>query len=107
MDPKYCLGNKRSNSQILSWIFFISVNSSIFEGFLTIISSSLFLTILNSTEGGVTMSERPNSLSSLSITISRWSNPRKPHRNPKPNADEVSGSYMKLAPFKTYLSMNL
>ena len=52
-------------------MFFISVNSSNLEGFLTITSSLLFLTILNSTEGGVTIRDRPNSLSSLSITISK------------------------------------
>ena len=85
-------------------MFFISVNSSNLEGFLTITSSLLFLTILNSTEGGVTIRDRPNSLSSLSITISKWSKPRNPHLNPNPKADDVSGSYIKLASFKTYLS---
>ena len=56
------------------------------------ISVSLFLTILNSTEGGVTINDRSNSLSSLSITISKCNNPKNPHLNPKPKADDVSGS---------------
>ena len=49
----------------------MSVYSSIFEGFLIIISSSLLRTILNSTDGGVTIRERLNSRSNLSITISK------------------------------------
>ena len=57
-----------------------------------IISVSLFLTILNSTEGGVTINDRSNSLSSLSITISKCNKPKNPHLNPKPKADDVSGS---------------
>ena len=32
MEPKYSLGNNKSNSHILSSMFFISVNSSNFEG---------------------------------------------------------------------------
>ena len=70
----------------------MSVYSSIFEGFLIIISSSLLRTILNSTDGGVTIRERLNSRYNLSITISKWSKPRKPHLNPNPKADDVSGS---------------
>ena len=70
----------------------MSVNLSIIEGFLMINSSSLFLINLNSTEGGVTIKDKSNSLSSLSITISKWSKPKKPHLKPKPKADEVSGS---------------
>ena len=70
----------------------ISVNFSISLGLRIIISASLFLTILNSTEGGVTIKERSNSLSSLSITISKCNKPKNPHLNPKPNADDVSGS---------------
>ena len=40
-----------------------------------------------------------NSLSSLSVIISRWSNPKKPHLKPNPKADEDSGSNEKLASF--------
>ena len=78
--------------------------SSSIEGFLITLSSSLFLIILNSTEGGVTIKDKSNSLSNLSITISRCNNPKKPHLNPNPNAEEVSGSKTKLASLRTYLS---
>ena len=56
------------------------------------ISSSLFRVILNSTEGGVTIKERSNSLSSRSTTISKCKRPKNPHLNPNPKADDVSGS---------------
>ena len=70
----------------------MSVYFSISLGLRIIISVSLFLTILNSTEGGVTINDRSNSLSSLSITISKCNKPKNPHLNPKPKADDVSGS---------------
>ena len=70
----------------------ISVYSSIFDGFLIIISSSLLRTILNSTDGGVTIKERLNYLSNLSITISKCKSPKNPHLNPNPKAEDVSGS---------------
>jgi hypothetical protein len=40
-----------------------------------------------------------NSLSNLSVTISRCSKPRNPHLNPSPKAEEDSGSKEKLASF--------
>ena len=57
----------------------------------TIISPSVRYTWY-STVGTVVMRSRLNSRSSRSCTISRWSRPRNPHRNPKPSAVEVSGS---------------
>ena len=42
--------------------------------------------------GTVVMRARSNSRSSRSWTISMCSSPRKPQRNPKPSAVEVSGS---------------
>ena len=47
---------------------------------------------MNSTDGGVTIKDKSNSLSSLSTTISRCSKPKNPHLNPNPKAEEVSGS---------------
>jgi len=44
-----------------------------------------------STDGADAMRSRLNSRSSRSWTISMWSRPRKPHRNPKPSATELSG----------------
>ena len=37
-----------------------------------------------------------NSLSNLSVIISKCNNPKKPHLNPKPSAEEDSASYEKL-----------
>ena len=45
-----------------------------------------------------------NSLSSLSVTISKCSNPKNPHLNPKPKADDDSGSNEKLASFNCNLA---
>ena len=45
-----------------------------------------------STDGAEAMRSRPNSRSRRSWTISMWSRPRKPQRNPKPSATELSGS---------------
>ena len=47
-----------------------------------------------STLGAVAMRARPNSRSRRSLTISMCSSPRKPHRNPKPSAPDVSGVYV-------------
>ena len=44
------------------------------------------------TEGAVAMRLMSNSRSSRSRTISMCRRPRKPHRNPKPSAPDVSGS---------------
>ena len=45
-----------------------------------------------------------NSLSNLSVTISKWSKPRNPHLNPKPKAEDDSGSKEKLASFNCNLA---
>ena len=45
-----------------------------------------------STLGAVAMSDRSNSRSRRSRTISMCSRPRNPQRNPNPSAPEVSGS---------------
>ena len=102
--PRYSFGNNKSTSQIRSCNFFISVYSSRMDGFLITLSSSLFLISLNSTDGGVTINDRSNSLSNLSITISKCSRPKNPHLKPNPKAEDVSGSKTKLASFNTYLS---
>ena len=44
-----------------------------------------------------------NSLSSLSVIISKWSRPKKPHLKPNPNAVEDSASKEKLASFNCSL----
>ncbi len=49
------------------------------------------------TLGTVVTSWSANSRSKRSCTISMWSSPRKPQRNPNPRAAEVSGSYWRLA----------
>src|SRR5947199_123886 len=50
------------------------------------------------------MSERANSRSSRSWTISMCSSPRKPQRNPKPSASEVSGSAVNEEAFRRSFS---
>ena len=45
-----------------------------------------------STDGADAMRSIPNSRSSRSWTISMWSRPRNPQRNPNPSATELSGS---------------
>ena len=40
-----------------------------------------------------------NSLSNLSVTISKCNNPKKPHLKPKPSAEDDSASKEKLASF--------
>ena len=45
-----------------------------------------------------------NSLSNLSVIISRCNNPKNPHLNPRPSALEDSGSYEKLASFNFNLA---
>ena len=45
-----------------------------------------------------------NSLSSLSVTISKWRSPRKPHLKPRPSAEDVSASKVKLASFNFNLA---
>ena len=62
------------------------------DGFDTTCSEPSVLVMWYSTDGAVEMSDRPNSRSSRSRTISMWSRPRKPQRKPKPSAPEVSGS---------------
>jgi hypothetical protein len=49
------------------------------------------------TEGAVVMSSRLYSRSSRSCTISECSNPRNPHRKPKPMADDTCKAWMVFA----------
>ena len=51
-------------------------------------------------QGLTDIKSRLYSLSSLSCIISRCKSPKKPHLKPKPRAEDVSGSYSKLASFK-------
>ena len=62
------------------------------EGFVTSSSAPLSMITRYTTLGAVEMRSRSNSRSRRSRTISRCSRPRKPIRNPKPSALEVSGS---------------
>ncbi|SKU54720.1 Uncharacterised protein [Mycobacteroides abscessus subsp. abscessus] len=62
------------------------------DGLVTIISVLSSLTTRYTTLGAVEMRSRLNSRSRRSRVISMCSNPRKPQRNPKPSATEVSGS---------------
>ena len=57
-----------------------------------------------STDGAEAMRSSANSRSSRSWTISMWSSPRKPQRNPKPSATELSGSNVKLASLRCSFS---
>ncbi|SKT93445.1 Uncharacterised protein [Mycobacteroides abscessus subsp. abscessus] len=66
------------------------------DGLVTIIpgSSAVIPSVITryTTLGAVEMRSRLNSRSRRSRVISMCSNPRKPQRNPKPSATEVSGS---------------
>ena len=62
------------------------------EGFVTSTTVRSSSVTEYSTLGDVEMRSSPNSRSSRSRTISRWSRPRNPHRKPNPRAAEVSGS---------------
>ncbi len=58
-----------------------------------IASTSPFVRVTRySTDGAVASRSRSNSRSSRSLTISMWSRPRNPQRNPKPSAWLLSGS---------------
>ena len=57
-----------------------------------------------STDGADAMRSRLNSRSRRSWTISMWSSPRNPQRNPNPSATELSGSYVKLASLRCSFS---
>ena len=70
----------------------ISAADGISDGFETSITEPSPLVMWYSTDGAVEISDRPNSRSRRSRTISMWSRPRKPHRKPKPSAPDVSGS---------------
>ena len=70
----------------------IWVGSGMSIGFCNSWIDPSLLFILYMTPGVVVMSVISNSLSSLWVIISKWSKPKNPHRNPKPNALEVSGS---------------
>ena len=56
------------------------------------------------TPGAVVTRSMPNSRSSRSWTISMCSSPRKPQRNPKPSATDVSGSKKNAESFRRSFS---
>ncbi|CFS38402.1 Uncharacterised protein [Mycobacterium tuberculosis] len=62
------------------------------DGLVTRISVPSSLCTRYTTLGEVEIRSRPNSRSRRSRVISMCSRPKKPHRNPKPSATEVSGS---------------
>ena len=57
-----------------------------------------------STLGAVVIRSRSNSLSSLSMMISKCKRPKNPQRKPKPKATEVSGSNVREASLSCNLS---
>ena len=75
-----------------SSIYFMKVGSGKLEGFCRSIISPLFRLTLYTTPGVVVSKLTSNSLSNLSVIISRCSKPKKPHRNPSPSAEEDSAS---------------
>ena len=75
-----------------SSINFIKVGSGKLEGLWRSTISPLFMWTLYTTPGVVVNKFTSNSLSNLSVTISKWSNPKNPHLKPSPNAEEDSGS---------------
>ena len=56
------------------------------------------------TPGVVVNKFTSNSLSNLSVTISKCNNPKKPHLKPNPKAEEDSGSKEKLESFSLSLA---
>ena len=89
--PRYSLGVMIVASTIGSSTRSYVPGCGISVGLCTTIVSSPRIT-WNSTFGAVAISSRPNSRSRRSFTMSMWSRPRNPHRNPNPSACEVSGS---------------
>ena len=82
-----------------SSIYFIKVGSGKLEGFCKSIILLLFKCTLYTTPGVVVSRFTSNSLSNLSVTISKCRRPKKPHLKPKPKAEDVSCSKEKLASF--------
>ena len=78
---------------------FIKVGSGKLDGFCKSFISPLFIWILYTTPGVVVNRFISNSLSSLSVTISKCNKPKKPHLKPKPKAEEDSVSKEKLESF--------
>ena len=87
-----------------SSIYFIKVGSGKLEGFCRSIISPLFRLTLYTTPGVVVSKLTSNSLSNLSVIISRWSKPKNPHLKPSPRADDDSASKEKLASFNCNLA---
>ena len=87
-----------------SSINFIKVGSGKLDGFWRSFISPLFIWILYTTPGVVVNRLISNSLSSLSVTISKCNNPKKPHLKPNPNAEEDSVSKEKLESFNFSLA---
>ena len=87
-----------------SSIYSISEGSGKLEGLVKSITSPLVLCTLYTTPGAVVTKSRLYSRSSRSCMISKCSNPKKPQRNPKPRATEVSGSKNREASFNCSFS---
>ena len=75
-----------------SSINLIYVGSGKLDGFCKSIISPLLRWTLYTTPGVVVNKFISNSLSNLSVIISKCNNPKKPHLNPNPSAEEDSGS---------------
>ena len=82
-----------------SSIYLIKVGSGRLDGFCKSIILPSFKFTLYTTPGVVVSKFTSNSLSNLYVTISRCSNPRKPHLKPNPKAEDDSASNEKLASF--------
>jgi len=88
-----------------SSIFSILVGSGISVGLFTVITSPLDVVAIKLTLGTVVITVWLNSLSKRSWIISICSIPKKPQRNPKPSACEVSSSKVSEASFSCNLSI--
>ena len=91
--PMYWLGVTTLSFTHGSWISSISEIGGRSDGLSTTrMPRPRVRTTWYSTDGADAMRSRSNSRSRRSWTISMWSRPRKPQRNPKPRATELSGS---------------
>ena len=77
----------------------INVGSGRLDGFCKSRTVPLFKFTLYTTPGVVVSKFTSNSLSNLSVIISRCNNPKNPHLKPSPNAEDDSASNEKLASF--------
>ena len=84
IDPRYSSGVMTVALIHGSSISFIKVGSGRLDGFWSSITSPLLRWTLYTTPGVVVNKFISNSLSNLSVTISKWSNPKNPHLKPKP-----------------------